>query len=155
MKNSILPLLAIVLSLAVSFPGAVRAHGDKPHGSHDAAYGGLVMMYVDLHFEVVLEDAGGVKIYYSDAARDELPASVVSDAKVEILRDGADPETVVMAISDAGDFWEGASTPVTKMKSVVRVSFVFQGEPLVFDLPAHMFPSIKESKRAERAAHEA
>ncbi|MDT8398824.1 MAG: hypothetical protein RQ899_09435 [Pseudomonadales bacterium] len=145
----------LILSCVLGMPTMSFAHRDKPHGSHDAMYGGLVMMYADLHFEVVLEEEGGVKLYYSDASRAELPAAVVSKVQVEILRDDSEAETVVMNISEAGDYWGGVSTAVSKLKTIVRVAFIFQDEALVFELPAHMFPSIMEQKRTARAAHKA
>ena len=155
MKMTATTRLAIVL-LTLTFLSPVRAvaHGDEVHGSHDASFGGLVMMYIDLHFEVVLGEEGGVSLYYSDASRAPLPAAVVSDVQVDILRDGAAIETVSMSASDAGDYWSGDSTEITEKETIVRVAFVFQGEPVVFELPARIFPSMMEPMPA-MSTHEA
>ncbi|MDG1852473.1 MAG: hypothetical protein P8J44_10195 [Gammaproteobacteria bacterium] len=155
MKMTVITRLAIVL-LTLTFLSTARvlAHGDEVHGSHDASFGGLVMMYIDLHFEVVLGEGGGVSLYYSDASRAPLPAAVVSDVQVDILRDGAAMETVSMSASDAGDYWSGDSTVITEKETIVRVAFVFQGEPVVFELPARIFPSMMEPMPA-MSTHEA
>ena len=155
MKMTVITRLAIVL-LTLTFLSPVRAvaHGDEVHGSHDASFGGLVMMYIDLHFEVVLGEEGGVSLYYSDASRAPLPAAVVSDVQVDILRDGVAMETLNMSASDAGDYWSGDSTVITEKETIVRVAFVFQGEPVVFELPARLFPSMMEPMPA-MSTHEA
>jgi hypothetical protein len=134
-----------LLSLAVALHLVASAHEGEEHGNHDPKFNGLVMMYVDLHFEIVLGEKGGVRIYYSDAARAELPAAVVSDVKVDLLRKAAEPETVAMSVSDAGDYWEGRGHVVEDRETIVRIAFVFQEEPLVFELPAWMFPAFREA----------
>lgn len=146
---------AFLFMLSLVIPGISLGHGDEEHGSHDASFGGLVMMYIDLHFEVVIPEDGGVQLYYSDAARSALPAAVVSDVQVEILRADEAPEVVAMAVSSAGDFWSGDSIAVTDPESIVRVAFVFQGEPLVFELPARLFPSFMQQKMEDMPAHHA
>jgi hypothetical protein len=68
------------------------AHEGSVHGNHDPHHGGLVMMYgADLHYEVVLLPTGNVSIYFTDAQRGELPASVVSDVAIEIERPSSKP----------------------------------------------------------------
>ena len=46
------------------------------------------MMFLEMHFEIVAPDTGGVRIYYSNEMRIDMPASVVSDVAVEIERPG-------------------------------------------------------------------
>lgn len=146
-----LALLWFVCS--IGFPSLTTAHGDEEHGNHDSAHGGLVMMYIDLHFEIVLLEEGGVQIHYSDAGRSPLPAAVVSDVMVEILDAAAPGETIPMSVSAAGDFWEGDGSVVSSPVTIVRVSFLFQGEPLVFELPARLFPAFMEPMPAMPAHH--
>jgi len=135
----------VLLVVAAAFSSAVSAHEGEEHGNHDPKFNGLVMMYVDLHFEVVLGEKGGIRVYYSDAARAELPAAVVSDVRIDVLRKGAEPEAVAMSVSDAGDYWEGMGETVEDRETIVRIAFVFQNEPLVFELPAWMFPAFREA----------
>jgi hypothetical protein len=124
----------LLFSLAF-LPALALAHGDEEHGDHDAAHGGFVMMYEDLHFEVTALPAGGIQVYFTDAQRSELPAATVSDVAVEIERMGAPIESVTMAMSAGGDFWEGASQPATEADAIVRVGFFYAGKPLMLDVP--------------------
>src|SRR5688500_8299108 len=96
-------LLRLTCTLLVLFLSALprsaaaqgqSQHGGAAHGNHDPHHDGFVSMYLDLHIELVLPASGGVQLYYTDAARAELPAAVVSDVAVEIERKGAKPETV-------------------------------------------------------------
>src|ERR1700693_5616691 len=52
------------------------------HGNHNPKYGGVVLMNGDLHFEVVAKAEGSYTVYFSDATRQELPASAVSDVRL-------------------------------------------------------------------------
>ena len=122
--------------LLLSTPLWVRAHNGVVHGDHDARHGGFVMMYGDLHCEVVLKPTGVVQLHLTDAVRADLPAAVISDVAVEIERKGVPPEPVRMAISAGGDYWEGRSKPVSAAGASVRAAFVFQREPVVVNLPA-------------------
>lgn len=148
-----LPGLLLALAMTLQAP-ALFAHGDEPHGDHDAQHGGFVMMYEDIHFEVALVPEGGVQVYYTDAARNELPAATVSDVVVEIERPGLATEYVTMAISAAGDAWEGASAAVSESEAVVRVGFLYEGAPLMLDVPASALITVPESKTAMTEAGE-
>jgi len=148
-----LPGLLLVLAMTLQVP-LVLAHGDEPHGDHDAQHGGFVMMYEDIHFELALVTEGGVQVYYTDAARNELPAATVSDVVVEIERPGASTEYVTMAISAAGDAWEGASTPVSEPEAVVRVGFLYEGAPLMLDVPASALIAVPATDAALTEAGE-
>lgn len=122
--------------LALGLPALALAHGDEPHGDHDAKHAGFVMMYEDIHFETVAVPTGGIQLYFTDAQRSDLPAATVSDVAVEIERKGSAIESVTMAISAAGDFWEGAAKPVVETDAIVRVGFLYAGKPLLLDVPA-------------------
>ncbi len=121
------------------------------HEDHGARHGGFVMMFLEMHFELVIPDDGGVHLYYSDTMRMELPAAVVSDVAVEIERSGHAIESVPMMISDSGDHWMGSSEPVVDPESIVRVAFLFQGEPFVLDIPAMVFPQFNTDCEADCA----
>src|SRR5690606_26086590 len=121
--------------LAVLLGSGALAHEGEEHGNHDAAHGGFVMMYGDLHFELVAKAMGEVELYYSDAARAPLPAATASDVVVEIERTDGTTENVDMSINDDGAAWVGKAAPLTAPEDIVRVGFVFEGEPLVLDIP--------------------
>jgi|GEM_PF-915901 len=114
------------------------------HEDHSSRHGGFVMMFLDLHFELVVPPEGGVALYYSDSMRMPMPAAVVSDVAIEIERADSGIESVLMRISDSGEAWEGDSNPVTQEDSIVRVAFLFQGEPFVLDIPYSVFPDPEE-----------
>jgi hypothetical protein len=91
----------------------------------------------DLHYEVVLDPAGrGYRVYFTDAVREELPASVASHVELTITRPGAADERVPLRIDDAGESWVGSGQPVVNPdKTTVRVGFTVRGEPYWIDLP--------------------
>jgi hypothetical protein len=125
-----------------------RAQGGMPmHGNHNPHHGGIVLMYgMDLHFEVVLERTGALRIYFSDGQRVDLPASSVSDLAVEIERPGAMSEAVAMTIDATGDYWQGKSAPVGKGDSTMNIAFVFRGDPILVSVPTSNV--LSEAQRA-------
>lgn len=152
------PRLLFALVSLFSFgmlPALAHAHGDKPHGDHDAAHGGFVLMYEDLHFEVTAVPAGGIQVYFTDAQRSELPAATVSDMAVEIERKSMPIESVTMAISAGGDFWEGASKPAVEPDAIVRVGFFYAGKPLLLDVPVSSLLPAADAADATVATAEA
>jgi hypothetical protein len=113
------------------------AGGSAPHGDHNPHHGGIVMMKGDdLHYEVVLDAAGRAhRLYFTDAIRDDLPASVASDVSLTIRRPHAPDERVAMRIDDAGESWIGGGEPVAAPSATtVRVAFTIRGEPYWIDL---------------------
>lgn len=132
MNKTIRVLQFALLSLLLSQAAA--------HEDHMARNGGFVMMFLDMHFEIVAPAEGGIDVYYSDPLRYPLPASVVSDVYVEVERADHSIEPVTMLIGDSGEFWTGDSKPVREEGTIVRLAFIFQGEPFVLDIPASVFP---------------
>jgi len=91
----------------------------------------------DLHYEVVLDPAGrAYSVYFTDAVREELPASVASTVELTIKRPVAADERVPLRIDDAGESWIGSGQPVNDpANTTVRVAFSIHGEPYWIDLP--------------------
>jgi hypothetical protein len=109
-----------------------------PHGDHNPHHGGIVMMKgEDLHYEVVLDPSGHEhRVYFSDAVREDLPASVASDVVLTIKRPSASDESVGMQIDDAGESWLGRSRPVADPAgTTARLAFSIRHEPYWIDLP--------------------
>jgi hypothetical protein len=119
---------------AVADPAARPA---MPHGDHNPHHGGVVMMKGDLHYEVVLDPAGrSHQLFFTDAAREDLPASFASSAALTIHRADGTEEAIPLQIDAAGESWTGAGRPVeTPEKASVRVAFTIKGEPYWIDLP--------------------
>lgn len=109
-----------------------------PHGDHNPRHGGVVFMKgSDLHYEVVLDRSGrSYAVYFSDAVREELPASIASEVTVTIQRPHEADERIVMHIDEAGESWTGAGRAVASPKdTTVRVGFTIQREPYWIDVP--------------------
>ena len=108
-----------------------------PHGDHNPHHGGVVLMNGDLHYEVVLDPAGrSHRLFFSDAVREDLPASIASSVALTILRPDATDELIPLQIDGAGESWTGSSRAVTDpAKTTVRVAFTIKGEPYWIDVP--------------------
>jgi hypothetical protein len=122
-------------------PAAGRSQADAastvPHGDHNPHHGGVVSMKGDLHYEVVLDPAGKAHhLFFTDAIREELPASIATGVALTIHRPGAPDELIAMTIDEFGESWVGSGrtveiTPATK----VRVAFSIHDEPYWIDIP--------------------
>jgi hypothetical protein len=120
-------------------PAAAAAPTSVPHGDHSPHHGGAVLMLRDLHYEIAFEPSGRVAVYFTDAVRKDLPASVASDVYIEIERPKRHVERIDMTIDAAGECWEGRAQPVTQDDAVVRVAFTFQGDASTVDLPYKLY----------------
>lgn len=112
--------------------GASAQPVDKPHGSHDPAHGGLVLMDAHHHHVELALDAksGKHRLYVSDDARAPLPASTFDEVRLSIQRDGASPEVLAMARSADGAYWEAAGQPVPERGAKVALSYTKGGATL-------------------------
>jgi hypothetical protein len=105
------------------------------HGNHNPKYGGVVLMNGDLHFEIVDDESGRYAVYFSDAARNELPASAVSNVHLTVERPKFRGEPVDMKISDTGERWEGIGGGVDDSDTDLRIDFDYQGKHCTSDMP--------------------
>ena len=106
-----------------------------PHGDHTAHHGGLVLMNGEVHYEVVLDRAGKHRIWFSDAVREDLPASVVSRVVMIVSRKDAAPEEITLGIDDSGESWVAAGTPVAGDDVMVKITYLARGQPFEVELP--------------------
>jgi hypothetical protein len=106
----------------------------------------VVLMNGDLHFEIVANADGNCTVYFSDATRQELPASAVSDVRLSIVRPGFRGEPVEMKISDTGESWEGKGGNVDDRDTTLRITFNFQGLQRISEMPFFAAEAIKASK---------
>ena len=75
-------------------------------------------------------------MYFTDAVREELPASVASDVVLTIKRPSEPDERVAMQIDEAGESWLGHSQPVANpATTTARLAFSIRHEPYWIDLP--------------------
>jgi hypothetical protein len=109
-----------------------------PHGDHNPHHGGVVLMKGDdLHYEVVLDRTGrSYQVFFTDAVREDLPASIATDVALTIRRPGAPDEKVAMRIDEFGESWVGSGPPVApSTAATVRVAFSIHNEPYWIDIP--------------------
>jgi hypothetical protein len=91
----------------------------------------------DLHYEVVLDPAGRAHhLYFTDAVREDLPASVASDVGLTIRRPSLPDEHIVMQIDEAGESWVGSGRAIgSQASTTARVAFSIGHEPYWIDIP--------------------
>ena len=124
-------------SLTLLLPLSVFASCSQApaHTDHLPRHGGLVLMNGDLHFEVILDKDGRHRVYFSDAVRAELPASIASDLTITITQHQKAAELVNARIDADGKSWVANGQPVDDVNAVARVAFTAQGRPYWIDLP--------------------
>jgi hypothetical protein len=106
-----------------------------PHSDHKPRHGGIVLMNGDLHFEVVMKRSGDYEVYFSNAMRDPLPASLASDVTLTVEQQGLPPEPLTLQIDDSGDYWVGHGRPVTDPNASARIAYVIGDKPYWIDMP--------------------
>jgi hypothetical protein len=143
-----LALLIAVASVACAPPEQQRTAAEKPkpqdpqhagittpHGDHSPHHGGMVLMSGELHYEVVLDPAGKHSVWFSDAVREDLPASVASKVEMTVTRPNAAPEALTLTIDDSGESWIAAGRPITGNDAMVKLVFTARGEPHEIEIP--------------------
>lgn len=89
----------------------------------------------DVHYEVVLDSDGQHQVWFSDAMRNDLPASIAAGVTMEVARPDAPVEIVQLAIDDAGEAWVAKARPLKGEGIMVKLRYALQGEPLEIELP--------------------
>ncbi len=144
------PLASTLLTLALALGACKKAddHADhapapateppkpsepveaKPHGDHGARHGGVVMMTAESHLEAVLGADGKHRIYWSDNARDALPASTYEKVSITIVRPGEAAEEIALAKDAKDEAWEGQGKPLAEpAKADITVNYNKPGQP--------------------------
>ena len=114
------------------------AANTAPHGDHNPHHGGIVFMKGDdLHYEVVFDPTGrSHQLFFTDALREDLPASVASDVTLTIHRPGEPDERIAMRIDEAGESWIGGGRSIGAPASTdARVAFTIRHAPYWIDVP--------------------
>jgi hypothetical protein len=107
----------------------------EPHGDHTPHRGGMVLMNGDLHYEVVLSRDGKHRIWFSDAVRADLPASVATGVTMTISRPGKPDEVLKLTIDDSGESWIASGQPVPENDAYVKITYALTGEPHEVEIP--------------------
>ena len=106
-----------------------------PHGDHTPHHNGLVMMNGDMHYEVVFDKTGRHRVWFSDAVREDLPASVASNVVMIVTRPMGAAETLALTIDDSGESWVAAGAPLDESGTIVRLTYRVRGEPFEIEIP--------------------
>jgi hypothetical protein len=106
-----------------------------PHGDHAPHHGGIVLMQGELHYEVVLDPNGKHAVWFSDAVREDLPASVASRVAMTVSRPGAPPETLTLSIDESGESWVASGQPVAGDDVMASLTFIARGESVAIEIP--------------------
>jgi photosystem II stability/assembly factor-like uncharacterized protein len=113
---------------------AQHANITTPHGDHSPHHGGLVMMNGEVHYEVVFDQAGRHRIWFSDAVREDLPASIASDVVMVVTPKMGAGETFALRIDDSGESWVADGHPLAG-GDMVKVTYKLRGEPFEIEIP--------------------
>lgn len=125
---SITGIVALALVCASCTPSV-------PHADHTPRYGGVVMMNGDLHYEVVLNPRGEHRVYFSDALRAELPASVTPEVIITVKHQEGVSESLTAEIDPSGRFWVAHGKPVDNLSATARIGFTVGGKAYWIELP--------------------
>ena len=106
-----------------------------PHGDHSPHHGGMVLMNGEMHYEVVFDRAGKHQVWFSDAVREDLPASVASRVSMIVTRPAASPEMLTLAIDESGESWIANGQPLAGKDVMVKLTLVTRGEPFEIEIP--------------------
>ena len=123
-------------------PAAAQAPADaqhegitEPHGDHSPHHGGIVLMNGEVHYEVVLDPSGRHAVWFTDAVREDLPASVARGVRMQVARPEEPVESLSLEIDEAGESWIGVGKPISGPDVIVSLGFEMGGEPHQIDLP--------------------
>jgi len=106
-----------------------------PHGDHSAHHGGMVLMNGELHYEVVFDRNGKHHVWFSNAIREDLPASFASNVVMVVSRKNAPPEPLTLTIDDSGESWVANGKPVAGDDVMVKISYSVKGDPFEVEIP--------------------
>ncbi len=106
-----------------------------PHGDHSPHHGGMVLMNGELHYEVVFDPHGKHRVWFSDAVREDLPASVATNVTMTVARNGAATEQLALTIDDSGESWVANGQPVAGDDVMIKVSYAVKGAPFEVEIP--------------------
>jgi len=97
------------------------------------------MMKGDLHYEAVFDSTGrSHQLFFSDAVREDLPASFASAVSFTVKRKGEPDEVVPLQIDASGESWIGPGRPIANpATTTVRITFTVGEETYWLDVPVN------------------
>jgi len=113
---------------------AQHANITTPHGDHSPHHNGIVMMNGEIHYEVVFDQAGKHRVWFSDAVREDLPASIASNVVMTVTPKMGAVETFALKIDDSGESWVADGHPLAG-GDMVKLTYSLRGEPFEIEIP--------------------
>lgn len=113
---------------------AQHANITTPHGDHSPHHNGMVMMNGEVHYEVVFDPAGKHRVWFSDAVREDLPASIASNVVMVVTPKMGAAETFALKIDDSGESWVADGHPLAS-GDMVKLTYSLRGEPFEIEIP--------------------
>jgi hypothetical protein len=105
-----------------------------PHGDHSPHHGGLVLMNGETHYEVVFDKGGRHRVWFSNAVRDDLPASIAANVLMVVTPKMGAAETFALKIDEAGESWIAEGHPLAS-GDMVKLTYSLRGEPHEIEIP--------------------
>ena len=110
-----------------------------PHGDHSPHHGGMVLMNGEMHYEVVFDPAGKHRVWFSNAVREDLPASIATG--VVDGRHAADGRRRKRCAEDRRQRRElggGTAPPLDESGTMVKLTYAVRGEPFEIEIPCDL-----------------
>ena len=114
---------------------AQHANITTPHGDHSPHHGGLVMMNGEVHYEVVFDSQGKHRVWFSNAVREDLPASIASEVVMAVTPKMGAATTFALKIDDSGESWMADGSHPLAGGDIVKLSYRLRGEPFEIEIP--------------------
>ena len=110
------------------------AHDGRPDPA--PKHGGVVFTSGALDVETVLQKPKGrYQIYFSDAAGQDVPASVVSDVQLTVRHSTGSPEKVIFKVDDVAKTWVASSRSADSSIVAATLSYEFLDIPIRTEIP--------------------
>lgn len=93
------------------------------------------MMNGETHYEVVFDKTGKHQVWFSNAVREDLPASIAGGVVMVITRPMGVSETLPLAIDESGESWVAAGAPLDESGTMVTLRYSVRGEPFEIEIP--------------------
>ena len=128
-----------VLAVACSKPPEQKAEPAKkptdaqhagittPHGDHSPHHGGMVLMNGEVHYEVVFDSQGKHRVWFSNAVREDLPASIASDVVMAVTPKMGAATTFALKIDDSGESWIADGSHPLAGGDMVKLTYKLRG----------------------------
>jgi hypothetical protein len=95
----------------------------------------MVMMNGEVHYEVVFDSQGKHRVWFSNAVREDLPASIASEVVMAVTPKMGAATTFALKIDDSGESWMADGSHPLAGGDIVKLSYRLRGEPFEIEIP--------------------